>query len=167
MLSFEEKLETNLAVIRRAITEGRREEAAANISGISLNASPGSKFAKEIGVLYLELGFSAMAGRYWYLIENKSDEMVAACEEFERSLGNNPVLIRGALGWLPEWSSYAKERIEELNGRAKAFRREHQYNLKPARGLGDRIALVGCGLVGFVALFVLMAGIMFIITWFK
>jgi hypothetical protein len=167
MPSFEDKMEAELAAIRSVLSEGRLEEAKVIVSSIALNASPGTRLSQEIGDLYLELGFPAMAGRYWYLMEDKSHEMAAACEEFERSLGNNPVLIREALGWLPEWSPYAKERIEELDGRAKAFRREHQYNLKPARGLGDRIALVGCGLVGFVVLFTLIAGIAFIARGFK
>jgi hypothetical protein len=31
-----------------------------------------------------------MAGRYWYLEENKTPEMVKACIEFEKSMGNDP-----------------------------------------------------------------------------
>lgn len=31
-----------------------------------------------------------MAGRYWYLEENKTSEMVKACNEFEKSMGNDP-----------------------------------------------------------------------------
>jgi hypothetical protein len=167
MPSLEQKLDADLAAIRRAISDGNAEEAKAKIRSVSLNVSPGSRLTKEIGELYLELGFSAMAGRYWYLLEDKSDQMIAACEEFERSLGNSPVLIMETLGWCPERSSYATAKMDELRDRAKVFRRQHHYNMKPTRDMWDRVALVGCGVVGFVLLFVFIAGIMFIVTWFR
>lgn len=38
-----------------------------------------------------------MAGRYWYLEENKTLEMVKACNEFEKSMVNDPNRIARTL----------------------------------------------------------------------
>ena len=103
-----------------------------------------------------------MAGRYWYLLENKSDEMTAATEEFERSLGNNPILMVHALGWPRNPSPYVKAKMQELHKQAGDFRRVYQYGMTTSGGLRDQIALVGCAIVSFVFLFVLVAGIQFI-----
>lgn len=163
---LEQRLEADLAAIRDAIADGRADEARKKISGIPVNFSSGGRLSKEIGDLYLELGFQVMAGRYYYLLEHKSDLMLAACEEFERSLGNNPVLIVGTLGRPHDASAFAKARLKELYRQAGAFRREHGYAVEPAR-LQDRLALLGCGIVAFVVLFVLVAGITFIAKWFR
>ena len=136
------------------------------IAGVSLNTSPGSEFSKEIGGLYMELGFPAMAGRYWYLLDGKSDQMLAACGEFELSLGGNPVLISHAIGWAQNPSPNVKAKLQELHEKARAFQREHQYAGKPQGGWRDRVALLGCGLVGFVLMFIFIMGIWFIITKF-
>lgn len=38
-----------------------------------------------------------MAGRYWYLEKNKTPEMIEACIQFEKSMGNDPIKITRAL----------------------------------------------------------------------
>lgn len=161
-----QRLETDLASIRNMIAAGQLEEAKRMISGVSLNASPGSEFSREIGDLYLELGLPAMAGRYWYLLDEKSDQMLAACGEFERSLGGNPDLISHAIGWVHNPPPNVKAKIQEVHEKARAFRREYQYAVKPQSGWRDRVALLGCGLVGFVLMFIFIMGIWFIATKF-
>ena len=52
---------------------------------------------KKLGDIYFELKYPAMAGRYWYLVENKSAKMIKACNEFEKSMGNDPNNIVRAL----------------------------------------------------------------------
>ncbi|WP_459502760.1 DUF6584 family protein [Bacillus sp. C1] len=44
---------------------------------------------KKLGDIYFRLQYPTMAGRYWYLEENKTPEMLQACRQFEKSLGNN------------------------------------------------------------------------------
>jgi hypothetical protein len=164
---LEQRLEADLAAIRIAIANGQAEDAARKMGAISLNISPGNRLAREIGDLYLELGFPAMAGRYWYLVESKSDQMIAACKEFEHSLGNTPTLILDALGSPANPSATVKARLVELHRRARDFRREFQYDVKPARGLRDRLALLGCAIVCFILMFISISGIWFITTWFR
>jgi hypothetical protein len=162
------RLEAELAAITNAIAAGQLEDAIRMLVAIPLHVSPGSEFSQQIGDLYLELGLTAMAGRYWYLLEDKSDQMVIACEEFERSLGHNPCLISDAMGvgWCPERSPYAKARLTELLVQAKRFRREYWYDAKPPRGWRDRACLLGCAIVSFIVMFVFVMGITFIAGMF-
>ena len=160
------RLEADLAAITNAISAGQLEDAKRILIGIPLHVSPGSEFSQQIGDLYLELGLTAMAGRYWYLLEDKSDRMVVACEEFERSLGGNPCLISDAMGWCPELSPYAKARLTELREKAKCFRREYGYEVRPARGWRDRACLLGCAIVSFIVMFIFVMGITFIVRMF-
>ena len=104
-----------------------------------------------------------MAGRYWYLLEDQSDQRIAACDEFERSLGANPVLILDAVGFVRNASPHARTKLLDLRSKATAFRQEHQYPWKPAKGWRDRVALLGCAFVGFVVMFIFVMGITFII----
>ncbi|HEK9099041.1 TPA: DNA helicase [Bacillus pseudomycoides] len=52
---------------------------------------------KKLGDIYFRLHYPTMAGRYWYLEENKTPEMIQACQQFEKSLGNSPNKIVRAL----------------------------------------------------------------------
>ncbi|MED4651813.1 DUF6584 family protein [Bacillus pseudomycoides] len=52
---------------------------------------------KKLGDIYFKLQYPTMAGRYWYLEENKTPEMLQACQRFEKSMGNIPNEIVRAL----------------------------------------------------------------------
>jgi hypothetical protein len=52
---------------------------------------------KKLGDIYFELKYPSMAGRYWYLEENKTPEMVKACNDFEKCMGNDPKSIARTL----------------------------------------------------------------------
>ncbi|WP_141770073.1 DUF6584 family protein [Bacillus sp. OV322] len=52
---------------------------------------------KKLGDIYFELKYPSMAGRYWYLEENKTPEMVKVCNEFEKSMVNDPKRIARTL----------------------------------------------------------------------
>ncbi|MCI0765026.1 DUF6584 family protein [Bacillus sp. TL12] len=52
---------------------------------------------KKLGDIYFRLQYPTMAGRYWYLEENKTPEMLQACQQFEKSMGNSPNEIVRAL----------------------------------------------------------------------
>jgi hypothetical protein len=55
------------------------------------------KLRKKLGDIYWELKYPSMAGRYWYLAESKTQEMIQACQKFEGSLGNDPIKILRSL----------------------------------------------------------------------
>jgi hypothetical protein len=162
--------EAELVSIRSLISEGRTEEAKEKLLSLFLTFPPSDESPKEIGDLYWELGFHAMAGRYWYLIENPTEQMMTACKEFEHSLGDNPILIVEALDSWSRYhplSPYIKSRLEELKRNAADFHKRFPPNWEKSSGLLDRIALLGCGVVGFILLFIFVAGVWFIAIWFK
>ena len=167
MSNVRRRLDTDLAAIGAAIEAGQLEDAKRMLLGVSLNVFPGGKSSQQIGDLYLELGFPAMAGRYWYLLDEKSDRMVMACEEFERSLGDNPRLISEAMGWSPGLSPHAKAKLAELHARTRDLCREYRYDIKPQKGWRDRVALLGCAVVGFIVMFVFVMGTIFIAHMFS
>lgn len=161
------RLEADLAAIKSAIAAGQLDDAKRILAGVSLNALPGSEFSRQIGDYYFELGYPAMAGRYWYLLEDKSDRMVCACEEFEHTLGDNPCLIHDTIPWFPGSSTYAATALAELHNQAEAFRREHRYDVRPQRGWRDRCCLLGCAIISFIVLFVFIMGTIFIAKMFS
>ncbi|ENQ3080364.1 TPA: DNA helicase [Bacillus pseudomycoides] len=52
---------------------------------------------KKLGDIYYKLQHPAMAGRYWYLEEQKTPEMIEACSLFEKSMRNDAKQIVRAL----------------------------------------------------------------------
>jgi hypothetical protein len=65
---------------------------------VLISTSPNElELRKKLGDIYSELKYPSMAGRYWYLEDNKTPEMVKACIEFEKTLGNDPNRIAMAL----------------------------------------------------------------------
>jgi hypothetical protein len=167
MAKFDERREADLAAIKRTIASGELDEARRLLRAVSLNFPSTSKFSPEVGRLYFDLGFPAMAGRYWYLVEPKSAEMVAACEAFEHSLGDNPWKLMEQLAWAPDASLEEKARLAELNRNGWEFRQEFQYPEESPSWLRDRVALVGCAIVAFAVVFVFIMGLTFIATWFQ
>jgi hypothetical protein len=161
-----ERLEALLAAIGTAIAAGTLDDAKQLSVAIPQYVSPGGELSQQIGDLYLELGLTVMAGRYWYLLEDKSDQMVIACEEFERSLGHNPRLILEAMGWCRERSPYARASLTELVEQSIRIRREHQHETRPPRGLQDRAFLLGCAVVSLAIMFVFVMGITSIVHMF-
>jgi hypothetical protein len=43
----------------------------------------------RLGDVYWDLRYPAMAGRYWYLEDHKTPDMITACAAFERTYGND------------------------------------------------------------------------------
>jgi hypothetical protein len=167
----EQKVRAELSAIRSTIANGQIEEATKRLGGLSFEISPGSILAKEVGDLYWELGFPAMAGLYWYFLDEKSDEMLSACDEFQRSVGNNPIRILDAIGWPEEPSPEepspeVKSKLEDLQGRARDFRRQYRRDTGISYNIRDRIALLGCGVVAFLLITVFVCGVMFIVQMF-
>ncbi|MED3728456.1 DUF6584 family protein [Priestia filamentosa] len=79
---------------------------------------------KKLGDIYFLLKYPDMAGRYWYLEENKTPEMVEACLQFEKSMGNDPIAIAKGLKFkgeseilekleLRQWTSSIQPKVKE------------------------------------------------------
>jgi hypothetical protein len=131
----------------------------------------------RLGRVYWDLRHPSMAGRYWYLEEGDSPELLAAVAAFERQCGGNPVLILQALKFKGEVeaieSEFARARLLALADRA---RREFGYEFRTGdsrrardsherEGWSESLAMAGCVAVAFVAGVLLLVGFVTSVRW--
>lgn len=150
-----QQLHSTLAEIKTLVSTGQTDEAIKRLAILCLQVSPGDEHSKTIGDLYSLLGYHAMAGRYWYLLNDKTDQMLLACEEFERSLGNNPHLISEAVGGFHS----ANPKQKEIFDTGMRFYRDNTPREDAPRTCGRTIGLFGCSLVIVILLVIFKSGI--------
>lgn len=164
--TLEKWLEEKLDSIRNDLNAGDLDSAREQLKGIPPQVGSTSEFSQEIGELYWQLDYPAMAGRYWYLIENKTPEMISACKDFEHSCGDHPYEILNTLGWRFDGTPYAQNKLYELQKHYKAI----QDSIPPfelQKTGRDRIALIGCGVVSIVLIFIIAFGFKAIFEMFQ
>jgi len=134
----------------------------------------------RLAEVYWQLRHPGMAGLYWFLDAERNDDTQAAITEFERECGGDPwiILTRLKLRWDPDEMSdgFAKRQIAELLEQCRkkykrvpefrAGRGPDQRECKPNKFKGA-VGAVGCGLVIFVALFLLGVGVSQVVSWFR
>ena len=83
---------------------------------------------QKLGDVYWKLHFPAMAGRYWYLEENKTVEMGMACKAFESHCGNDPMQMLFAMKFRGDFrlmeEQYGGRILLKLHEEAK---KKHKY----------------------------------------
>ncbi|MFK7805137.1 MAG: DUF6584 family protein [Anaerolineae bacterium] len=83
-------LEQILTQADQEITSGEFDLARDRLHGL-LNSHPNNlDIRHKLGKVYWHLGQAEKAGRYWFLIEADTPEMVAACYEFAAACENDP-----------------------------------------------------------------------------
>ncbi|MFT9818428.1 DUF6584 family protein [Lysinibacillus sp. NPDC056185] len=94
---MEKKISKTLKGIEEDIKNDDLGKARDRLHGLISTFPNELELRKKLGDIYFELKYPAMAGRYWYLEENKTPLMVHACIEFEKSMGNDINNIARAL----------------------------------------------------------------------
>lgn len=90
-------LEKTLRRVEEDVASGDYGKARDRLHGL-LRAYPGDlRLRRRLGDIYWALKHPAMAGRYWYLEDETTPEMVRARRAFERATGGDPVEILRAL----------------------------------------------------------------------
>ena len=83
-------LEQILTQVDQEINDGEFDQARDRLHGL-LNSYPNNlNIRHKLGQTYWHLGQPEKAGRYWFLIEADTPEMVAACYEFAAACENDP-----------------------------------------------------------------------------
>ena len=148
--------------IEEEIATGNYTKARERLQGL-LSTSPNRlDIRRRLGDVYWYLGEPLMAGRYWYLESNKSEQMETASVAFAHSCHDDSATIlkrlkfRGEVHLLSE--SYAREQLERLQRQAYKQHRSDQTCLTV--GLWSLLA------VGIVILLLAALGLVTIIQWF-
>lgn len=160
-------IERTLRKIEQDIDVGDYGKARDRLHGLIFTYPDNLALRRKLGEIYWKLQYPAMAGRYWYLEEEKTPTMMTACENFERSCGNDPLQILLALKFRGDFESiqdtFAGCTLLELHTKARAMHRYYVDFRKPkaqkyyqttSKEL-DPILQVGC-VVGLLIAFGLM-----------
>ncbi len=82
-------LKQTLQKVEADIQQGDYGKARDRLHGLISSYPDDLSIRRKLGEIYWKLQFPAMAGRYWYLEDDKSPEMEIACKSFESTFGNN------------------------------------------------------------------------------
>ncbi len=115
-------LAQTLQKVEEDVRSGDYGKATARLHGL-IGSYPGNlELRQQLGELYWNLRMPAMAGRYWYLVENKDERMQAACKRFEEQFGNDPFHMLLALKFKGDveaiQGTYAGRVLNDLEQRA-------------------------------------------------
>ncbi len=104
-----------------------------------------------------------MAGRYWYLEKNKTPEMVDACIQFEKSMGNDPIRIARVLKFKGD-SDIIKglqdQAISPMQNKVK-----EKLTEEPDETLEDKLFTIGCITILIFIIFFSLIGIYTLFSW--
>jgi hypothetical protein len=119
-----------------------------------------------------------MAGRYWYLEEDRTPDMTQACAAFEHACGNDAAQILMALKFNGEVAdlgdTFAGRTLLALQERARqecgyqfvfGRRGADRYEYPDRAKSGGRWLLIGCLAAVLVAAALMVAGLVAIVQW--
>jgi len=163
--------------IEKDIAAGNLGKARDRLHGLIVSCPEDLSLRSRLAEIYWRLQYPAMAGRYWYLEEQRTEEMRQAVAEFEQECGNEPWLIatRQKIRFEPEGLApgHAQDRLTELTDRCK-----RKYGQAPdfsgRRGkrpsfpenASSHAVAVGCILTLVVLAFLAIMGIKHVLSWF-
>ncbi|MBT2701193.1 DNA helicase [Bacillus sp. ISL-40] len=119
---------------------------------------------RKLGDIYFLLKYPSMAGRYWYLEENKTPEMVKACAAFEKSEGNDPSRISTALKFKGNPEIIQKLQLNQGYSPIKDKVKEKLVE-EPTETLGDKLVTIGCISILILTFSFTLIGIITIFRW--
>jgi len=171
--------EKTLEAVQDDIAQGNLGRARDRLHGLIAHYPNELTLRTHIAEIYSQLQYPSMAGRYWYLEESKTERMISACAEFERSCGNDPLQILLSLKFKGNieaiTSTFAKEKLQSLQQTCKdKYGIYLEYGSKGAarwkRAVREKVSnvIVSIVIITILGLFVFLAGtgIVTVISWF-
>ncbi|MCP4540029.1 MAG: DNA helicase [Chloroflexi bacterium] len=171
-------IEQTLKKVEQDISFGDYGKARDRLHGLIATYPNDLTLRRKLGDIYWRLQYPAMAGRYWYLEENKSPDMLAACTTFEQSCGHSLFHILLSLKFRGDPNSinseFAKERLLRLQSQVKD---KHNYFIGFQKKGAERyqwvqrsksrawVSAVGCGVVALMALALMLVGFATVLDW--
>ncbi|MBN1316651.1 MAG: hypothetical protein JXA42_14330 [Anaerolineales bacterium] len=171
--------EETLTRIEQEITTGDLGKARDRLHGLITAFPDDLSLRRQLGDIYDRLQFPSMAGRYWYLEEKKTPDMLAACNLFEQTCGNDPLQILRSIKFKGDpdeiENEFAAKRLQSLQKRASAeygftvdFSRPGAEKYQPTRKnrFVSALSKLGCLVVVLAALALLVVGVIATYQWF-
>lgn len=167
-------LESTLNKVKADIVQGNLGKARDRLHGLISSYPNNLALRKQLGYIYWNLDYPAMAGRYWYLEEDSTPEMRFARKAFEKGCAGDPYLIRNSLkfkGNVDEIeSAFAVEILESLEESAvRPIRKGKVVPSKPAYpAYNDKKVSRDLGIIAVVAIVILaliVIGLITVINW--
>ena len=149
--------ELTLKKVEDDIAKGNLGKARDRLHGLISTYPNVLSLRNKLGQVYSMPKYPSMAGRYWYLEEEKSNEMKEACEIFEKEFSKYPLSIWQALKFRGDVneidSDYTQEKLKYLQDKIKKFYCKETDKYIPVSIIKDKIAKCGCiGIIVFVVL---------------
>lgn len=119
---------------------------------------------KKLGDIYFALKYPSMAGRYWYLEKDKTPEMVDACIQFEKSMGNDPNSIARVLKF--KGDSEIIKRLQDQEISPIQNKVKEKLTEEPDETLEDKLFTIGCITILILIIFFTLIGIYTLFSWF-
>jgi hypothetical protein len=168
-------LDETLKKVERDVERGDLGKARDRLHGLLAEYPDDLSIRRRLGDVYSELRHPAMAGRYWYLEEEKTPDMEAACRAFEAFCGNDPMEMvtclkfRGDIETLR--GTYAGDTLARLQQRSMG--RRGRYTKYSEKGGPKKLELswwekcfsFGCLALGLVMLVLAIIGVIEVIRW--
>ena len=155
--------------IEAEIDAGQLGRARERLHGLLRTYPEDTAIRRRLGDVYCRLQYPEMAGRYWYLEEDETEEMRAARYAFEHACGHDPMEILLALGFRGDIehveSDPARGMLLELrddcgrkHGRYPDFgpRGKDRWTEEPRAKPRTRVLTFGCVLFVAICFFLLL-----------
>lgn len=170
--------EETLRRIEREIAAGDWGKARDRLHGLLVTYPDDLALRHKLGEVYWQLHHPAMAGRYWYLEEDRTPDMAQACAAFERACGHDAAQILRALKFYGDVAalgdSFAEhtllvlqERVRQERGYQIVFgkRGRERYRYTERAPAGGRWLLIGCLAAALAAAALMAAGLVAVFQW--
>ena len=171
-------IEETLARIEEETAGGDLGKAHDRLHGLLSSYPADLTLRRQLGAIYWQLQYPEMAGRYWYLEEEKSPQMMVACQAFEQSCGNDPWRILASLKFHADPASldsdYARDTLLALRDRTKTWygraldfgkRGAGQAQSDELGKTADRWISIGCAVLILAAVALTLVGFVAVIRW--
>jgi len=170
--------EETLRQIEREIAAGDFGKARDRLHGLLVTYPDDLALRRRLGDVYWQIHYPAMAGRYWYLEEERTPDMAQACTAFERACGNDAAQILMALKYNGDVAAlgdtFAGRTLLALQKRARqecGFQIVFGKSGKERYGYTDRAKsngrwlTIGCLIAALAAVALMAVGLVAIVQW--
>ncbi|SNT49185.1 hypothetical protein SAMN05444672_13324 [Bacillus sp. OK838] len=119
---------------------------------------------RKLGDIYMALKYPSMTGRYWYLEKNKSPEMVKACIEFEKSMGNDPIRIGRAIKFKGNSEVLKTLQLDQVISPIQNKVKENLLE-EPEDPFKDKLVIFGCFSIIILTIIFALIGVYALFNW--